>query len=72
MGIKPDLVYLDASHDEANLTLDVEAWRGACHGGSLILGDDLNAWEGVRAVVKNLRAAGVKVEDDVCHWWFEV
>lgn len=50
--VRPDLIYLDASHEEADVKADMAAWFEVLRPGGVLLGDDYSgAWPGVRAAV---------------------
>jgi predicted O-methyltransferase YrrM len=47
---KPDLIYIDASHDFENVYNDLKAWYPFVRKKGILCGDDLS-WEGVRKAV---------------------
>jgi predicted O-methyltransferase YrrM len=51
-----DMVFIDASHDEANVRADIEAWRPKLRKGGILSGHDFGAeqWPGVKAAVDAL------------------
>jgi len=70
-GIKPDLIYIDATHDYPNVLEDVKTALDLFPG-STICGDDWH-YEGVRQAVGELaQEYGKKiVTEDHRVWWFE-
>lgn len=42
MGVKPDLVYIDASHDTESVLADLRAWYPFVKGHGILCGDDWN------------------------------
>lgn len=46
--IKPDLVYIDASHEYPDVLLDILLYYKALKVGGIIFGDDYDGWEGVK------------------------
>jgi len=51
MGIIPDFIYIDASHDTESVLADLEAWFPFVKGHGIICGDDWT-WDGVSTAVK--------------------
>lgn len=53
INVKPELIYIDASHEEFDVYFDLVNYYDLLCSGGVIFGDDFNSWEGVRrAVVK--------------------
>lgn len=51
-GVKADLIFIDASHDEQSVTLDIAAWTPIVRPGGIICGHDYHeTWPGVIAAV---------------------
>lgn len=51
-GLSPDLVYLDASHERADVAADIAAWLPVVRPGGVLFGDDYDdGWPGVMAAV---------------------
>lgn len=46
-GIKPDLIYIDGSHEYPDVYLDIFAYSGILRKGGVIFGDDFRAFHGV-------------------------
>lgn len=54
--IKADLIYIDASHDEADVYADVVNYWDVLNPGGALFGDDFHKWEGVRRAVRRFAA----------------
>jgi predicted O-methyltransferase YrrM len=50
LNVEPDLVYIDASHDEESVYKDIIMWYSKLRKGGVLCGDDLD-WEGVKRAV---------------------
>lgn len=50
--IVPDMVYIDASHDEFDVYNDIKNYYEILAKGGIIFGDDFDSWKGVRDAVK--------------------
>lgn len=50
-NIHPQLIYIDASHEEEDVLFDVENYYALLEYGGIIFGDDYHTWEGVRKAV---------------------
>lgn len=46
--IKADLIYIDGSHDEVDVAMDIRAYLPLLRTGGVLFGDDYDCWEGVR------------------------
>ncbi|HVT87923.1 MAG TPA: class I SAM-dependent methyltransferase [Tepidisphaeraceae bacterium] len=70
--IQPDMLYLDASHDEIDVYLDlVQLWPSVRPGGILFGDDFTDAWPGLRNAVQNFaRQIGMQVEIRDRQWMF--
>lgn len=55
LNIKPDLVYIDASHDTESVLEDLEAWHPLVKGHGILCGDDWR-WKSVRRAVAKFAA----------------
>lgn len=52
-GVRADLVFIDASHDEQSVTLDIAAWTPVVRSGGIMCGHDYDpSWPGVVAAVE--------------------
>lgn len=51
-GFTPDVVYLDGSHDYADVLADLEAWWPLVHKGGVLFGDDWHVWADVNHAVE--------------------
>jgi hypothetical protein len=51
MGIVPDFIYIDASHDTESVLADLNAWFPFIKGHGILCGDDWT-WESVRTAVE--------------------
>lgn len=72
LNVKADLIYIDASHKEDDVYLDILMWHKKLSPTGIICGDDWDAWPSVKKAVK--RAAddlGFKVNGYGNFWWFE-
>jgi Methyltransferase domain len=54
--IVPDLIYIDASHDYADVYRDIVAFFNLLRLGGVLLGDDYLEWEGVTRAVNEIAA----------------
>lgn len=54
--VRADLIYLDGSHDDADVAADIRAYWPLLRSGGVLFGDDYDTWAGVRDAVK---AAGI-------------
>lgn len=50
-NIMPDLVYIDASHDDTDVFMDLTSYWDILKVGGIIFGDDYYTWQGVRNAV---------------------
>jgi len=72
LDIKPDLVYIDASHEEIDVYNDIKAWFPKLSRNGMLCGDDWN-WESVRkGVTKYCNENNITVKNDDTFWWFEL
>jgi hypothetical protein len=69
LGIEPDLVYVDASHETSDVIRDVETALGLFPN-SQIIGDDWD-WESVRRAVQDIvcRNPRLLLEENGKSWW---
>ncbi len=51
-GIRADLIYIDASHDEADVAADICAFVPLVRPGGVLFGDDFDAWPSVQRAVQ--------------------
>jgi hypothetical protein len=67
--VRADLIYLDASHDDEDLYLDLVKYWELLNPRGAIFGDDFDLWASVReAVVRFGREYGVHVESRARQW----
>jgi predicted O-methyltransferase YrrM len=68
-GIRPDVVYVDAAHEEDAVKADLDAFFPLLKNGGTMFGDDYVAWPGVRravnAFVKERRGVSLDVAGEV-------
>jgi hypothetical protein len=65
LNIQPDMIYIDASHDEESVYQDIMAWYPKLQSNGIMCGDDFN-WPGVARAVnraatelhRNIHASG--------------
>ena len=76
--MKPDLIYLDATHDFTNVMLDLILWYPLVKGHGVICGDDYfwgheypNGGPVKRAVDAFARENNLIVHDDGWMWYLE-
>jgi predicted O-methyltransferase YrrM len=64
MNLKPDLVYIDAAHDEESVYADLTAYFPLVEGHGVLCGDDWNWGDGSvkKAVIKFARENRLKIE----------
>jgi len=71
LKIKPDIIYIDASHDEASVYNDIMAWWPKLKIGGIMCGDDYSSAWGVKAAVdKCAKILGKKVLITKSFWEF--
>lgn len=46
--VKADLIYIDGSHDEVDVAMDIRSYWPLLRRGGVLFGDDYDCWEGVR------------------------
>jgi len=51
LGIRPELIYIDASHEEEDVYLDLKNYYNLLADDGIIFGDDFNSWVGVKNAV---------------------
>lgn len=51
VGIKADMIYIDASHEELDVYNDIKYYSALLNKHGIIFGDDYRGWEGVRKSV---------------------
>lgn len=54
-GVRADLIYIDASHEEDDVYQDLVAWWEVVRAGGVLFGDDWT-WDGVRLAVQRFAA----------------
>jgi methyltransferase family protein len=65
-GITADIIYIDGSHDEIDVTMDIEAYTQILNQDGIMFGDDWSTWESVKRGVK---ASGIKFDVYEERWW---
>lgn len=58
IGLQPDMIYLDGSHDEEDVARDLPDFFAILRPGGVLLGDDYIAWPGLTRAVDQFAAAG--------------
>ena len=72
LGIKADLIYIDAAHDYINVLQDLMAWLPMLAPGGVFCGDDWH-YGGVRNAVKQFAAKkGFKIQVTGNYWQYEI
>lgn len=71
LGIRPDLIYVDAGHDYASVYNDIESWRPLLAEGGLLCGDDWNLGDVPFAVKDYAWKHHLKVCHEGEFWWYE-
>lgn len=71
LSIRPDLVYIDASHDEENVYNDVMWWYKKKSPEGIICGDDYDFGPVKMGVDKAAQVLGVTIKNNASFWWFE-
>jgi predicted O-methyltransferase YrrM len=68
--VRPDLIYIDASHEEEDVFRDLHAYWEILAPGGIMFGDDYSQyWPGVRSAVRRFaRFIGLAVVDEVDKW----
>lgn len=61
-GVRADLIYIDGSHDAADVTADIAAYSKLLSGRGVLFGDDFDCWPDVRRAVQGIGRA-FDVED---------
>lgn len=64
-NVTADLVYIDGSHDEADVAADIAAYLPLVRPGGALFGDDFTTWYGVRRAVEG---CGQPFEVHDRHW----
>ncbi len=65
-----DLVYIDGSHSEENVTLDIKKWYKKLKSGGIICGDDFPHPSVKAAVEKVAIELGQKINNANRFWWY--
>jgi predicted O-methyltransferase YrrM len=67
--VTADLIYIDASHDEEDVYLDIQNYIGLLSPHGIIFGDDYIGWDGVnKAVNRFIKDHNKKLETSGIHW----
>jgi hypothetical protein len=57
LGVTPDLVYIDAGHEETEVAIDLDLYYDLLRPGGVLFGDDYSySWPGVVAAVNKFAA----------------
>lgn len=62
MGVRADVIYIDASHLEDDAERDIRVWWPVLRDGGIMIGDDYEAWPGVARAVHNVFGDDVHVD----------
>lgn len=54
-GLRPELIYIDASHEEDDVYKDIKNYFSILKQGGIIFGDDYSNWEGVRNAIRRFK-----------------
>lgn len=54
-GLLPDLIYIDASHEEEDVYRDVKNYLSVLKSGGVIFGDDFGSWKGVTDAMNRIK-----------------
>lgn len=72
LKIRPNLLYIDASHDEQSVFKDIMSWYPKLAPKGIICGDDWQYWPGVqRAVTKAAVILKRVIKSEGNFWYFE-
>lgn len=67
-GIQPDLIYVDASHDEDSVYKDLQAYFPLIKGRGILCGDDW-AWGTVRSAIERFaKENALRIEASHYFW----
>lgn len=71
MGLKADLIYIDAGHDELDVASDIYRYYPLLRSGGMMVGDDYSKnWPGVvTAVNKFVAENGIVLRTEAEKWW---
>jgi len=71
LDVNPDLIYVDAAHDEQNVYQDVITWYKKLNKNGVMCGDDWY-WESVRkGVIKASKELNIKIYTNGGFWSFD-
>lgn len=62
MGVRADVIYIDASHLEDDVERDIRVWWPLLREGGVMMGDDYEAWPQVARAVHRVLGDGVHVD----------
>jgi predicted O-methyltransferase YrrM len=71
LQITPQLIYVDASHDELSVFNDICAWYPKLAKGGIMCGDDIDAECVKRGVIKAAKFLDKKYQAKGAFWWFD-
>ena len=70
LKINPDLIYVDASHEEENVYQDIMHWYPKLKIGGVMCGDDWDAPSIKKGVFRAAKELNVSALGDASFWWF--
>lgn len=71
LNVKPDLIYVDASHHEEDVYNDIMVWYKKLARGGIMCGDDWTWQSVVNAVKRAAHELGQEIQFEYNFWWFK-
>ncbi|KKP36083.1 MAG: hypothetical protein UR26_C0001G0127 [candidate division TM6 bacterium GW2011_GWF2_32_72] len=74
INVKPDLIYIDANHEEEDVYNDIMAWYPVLNEGGVLCGDDWSWGNGQpvqKAVVRAAKKLKLEIEHNAKFWRFK-
>lgn len=69
-NMKPQMIYIDASHEEDDVYKDIKNYYSILSEGGIIFGDDYGSWEGVRKASNRFKdEMGLKMDVAEGNFW---